>query len=54
MSVAKLVVDKLDVSLGEKVGYNILFEANTGPKTILKYLMDGILLRDVINDPDLY
>ncbi|KAK9461539.1 P-loop containing nucleoside triphosphate hydrolase protein [Lipomyces oligophaga] len=53
MSVAKRVADELDVSLGEEVGYSIRFEDNTSPKTILKYMTDGMLLREAMNDPDL-
>ncbi|KAF8418072.1 pre-mRNA splicing factor ATP-dependent RNA helicase Prp43 [Tirmania nivea] len=53
MSVAKRVADEMDVKLGEEVGYNIRFEDNTGPKTILKYMTDGMLLREAMNDHDL-
>lgn len=51
MSVAKRVADEMDVVLGEEVGYNIRFEDLTGPKTVLKYLTDGMLLREAMNDP---
>ena len=53
MSVAKRVADEMDVTLGEEVGYSIRFEDNTGPKTILKYMTDGMLLREAMNDHDL-
>lgn len=53
MSVAKRVADELDVALGDEVGYNIRFEDNTGPKTILKYMTDGMLLREAMNDHNL-
>ena len=53
MSVAKRVSDEMDVKLGEEVGYSIRFEDNTGPKTILKYMTDGMLLREAMNDHDL-
>ena len=53
MSVAKRVADELDVVLGEEVGYNIRFEDNSGPKTVLKYMTDGMLLREAMNDPNL-
>jgi pre-mRNA-splicing factor ATP-dependent RNA helicase DHX15/PRP43 len=53
MSVAKRVADEMDVNLGEEVGYNIRFEDNTGPKTILKYMTDGMLLREAMNDHNL-
>jgi AAA domain len=53
MSVAKRVADELDVKLGEEVGYSIRFEDVTGPKTILKYMTDGMLLREAMTDPSL-
>ncbi|KAK9471987.1 P-loop containing nucleoside triphosphate hydrolase protein [Dipodascopsis tothii] len=53
MSVAKRVADEMDVSLGEEVGYSIRFEDNTGPNTILKYMTDGMLLREAMNDHNL-
>lgn len=53
MSIAQRVSEELDVQLGEEVGYSIRFEDKTGPKTILKYLTDGMLLREAIHDPDL-
>jgi pre-mRNA-splicing factor ATP-dependent RNA helicase DHX15/PRP43 len=53
MSVAKRVADELDVKLGEEVGYSIRFEDVSGPKTILKYMTDGMLLREAMSDPSL-
>lgn len=53
MSVAQRVADEMDVSLGEEVGYNIRFDNKTSPKTILKYMTDGMLLREAMNDHDL-
>lgn len=53
MSVASRVADEMDVELGEEVGYSIRFENNTGPKTILKYMTDGMLLREAMEDHDL-
>ena len=37
--------------LGEEVGYTIRFEDLTSEKTILKYLTDGMLLRESMVDP---
>lgn len=51
MSVAKRVSEEMDVNLGEEVGYSIRFDEKTGPKTFLKYLTDGMLRREAINDP---
>lgn len=51
MSVAQRVADELDVVLGEQVGYSIRFENLSGPNTILKYLTDGMLLREAMSEP---
>jgi pre-mRNA-splicing factor ATP-dependent RNA helicase DHX15/PRP43 len=53
MSVAQRVANELDVELGEEVGYSIRFENNTGPKTVLKYMTDGQLLREAMHDHDM-
>ncbi|KAI0720859.1 P-loop containing nucleoside triphosphate hydrolase protein [Fomitopsis betulina] len=54
MSVAKRVAAEMDVPLGKQVGYSIRFEDMTEPgTTFLKYMTDGMLLREAMNDPDL-
>ncbi|SJL06819.1 related to PRP43-involved in spliceosome disassembly [Armillaria ostoyae] len=54
MSVAKRVADEMDVQLGRHVGYSIRFEDMTEPgTTFLKYMTDGMLLREAMNDPNL-
>lgn len=53
MSVARRVADEMDVNLGEEVGYSIRFEDVTSQKTILKYMTDGMLLREAMNDSTL-
>ena len=53
MSVAQRVAAELDVTLGEEVGYSIRFEDKTSPSTMLKYMTDGMLLREAMNDHDL-
>eukprot|EP00918_Siedleckia_nematoides_P078760 GHVU01172410.1.p1 GENE.GHVU01172410.1~~GHVU01172410.1.p1 ORF type:complete len:423 (-),score=73.98 GHVU01172410.1:211-1479(-) len=50
MSVAQRVADELDVALGTHVGYTIRFEDNSGPDTRIKYMTDGMLLREAIVD----
>ncbi|KAF9492401.1 P-loop containing nucleoside triphosphate hydrolase protein [Pleurotus eryngii] len=53
-SVAKRVAEEMDVQLGRQVGYSIRFEDMTEPgTTFLKYMTDGMLLREAMNDPDL-
>ena len=42
------------MQLGKEVGYSIRFEDMTEPGvTFLKYMTDGMLLREAMNDPDL-
>ncbi|KAF2401518.1 putative pre-mRNA splicing factor RNA helicase [Trichodelitschia bisporula] len=53
MSVAQRVADELDVKLGEEVGYSIRFEDRTSEKTVLKYMTDGMLLREAMADNNL-
>ncbi|GME66983.1 unnamed protein product [[Candida] boidinii] len=53
MSVAARVADEMDVELGQEVGYSIRFENNTSNKTILKYMTDGMLLREAMEDHEL-
>ncbi|KAH9998704.1 P-loop containing nucleoside triphosphate hydrolase protein [Russula vinacea] len=54
ISTAKRVADEMDVLLGKQVGYSIRFEDMTEPgTTILKYMTDGLLFREAMNDPDL-
>ncbi|GMH71275.1 hypothetical protein TrRE_jg2406, partial [Triparma retinervis] len=63
MSVAKRVSDEVrgtspsgDISvdeLGGKVGYAIRFEDITSEHTAIKYMTDGVLLRESLRDPDL-
>ena len=51
MSVAQRVANEMDVPLGQEVGYSIRFEDCSSPKTILKYMTDGMLLREAMSDP---
>ncbi|CDF36646.1 Predicted pre-mRNA splicing factor ATP-dependent RNA helicase PRP43 [Chondrus crispus] len=50
MSVAKRVAAEMDVRLGDHVGYSIRFEDRTSRETKLKYLTDGMLLREAMKD----
>jgi len=50
-SVAKRVAEEMDVRLGHEVGYSIRFEDMTSPKTIIKYMTDGMMLRECLVDP---
>lgn len=53
MSVAARVSKELDVVLGREVGYSIRFEDCTSRDTVIKYMTDGMLLREFLGEPDL-
>lgn len=53
VSVAQRVADEMDVYLGEEVGYTIRFEDFTSKSTVIKYMTDGVLMRESLNDPEL-
>ncbi|VDM95109.1 unnamed protein product [Thelazia callipaeda] len=53
MSVAKRVAEEMGVELGQECGYAIRFEDCTSENTQIKYMTDGILLRECLSDPDL-
>ncbi|CAD0030300.1 unnamed protein product [Aureobasidium pullulans] len=53
MSVATRVAEEMGVKVGNEVGYSIRFEDATSDKTILKYMTDGMLLREFLTEPDL-
>ncbi|CAG8442898.1 18870_t:CDS:10 [Acaulospora morrowiae] len=51
MSVAARVAEEMGVKLGYEVGYSIRFEDCTTEKTIIKYMTDGMLLREFLTEP---
>jgi len=53
MSVAARVAQEMSVKLGREVGYSIRFEDCTSDKTLIKYMTDGMLLREFMTSPDL-
>ena len=50
---AARVAQELGVKLGEEVGYQIRFENCTSAKTKIRFVTEGVLLRQMINDPAL-
>ena len=50
-SVAKRVAEEMGVVLGEEVGYSIRFDDTSSNQTVIKYLTDGMLLREILVDP---
>ncbi|CAF4599828.1 unnamed protein product [Rotaria sp. Silwood1] len=53
MSVAARVAEEMNVKLGREVGYSIRFEDCSSERTIIKYMTDGMLLREFLSEPDL-
>lgn len=52
-SVAARIADELQVPLGQAVGYQVRFQAQTSPDTLIKVMTDGILLAAIAHDPKL-
>ncbi|XP_048132237.1 probable pre-mRNA-splicing factor ATP-dependent RNA helicase DEAH9 isoform X3 [Rhodamnia argentea] len=50
-AVASRVAEEMGVKLGEEVGYTIRFEDATSTGTLIKFLTDGVLLREMMDDP---
>ncbi|XP_017959671.1 ATP-dependent RNA helicase DHX8 isoform X2 [Drosophila navojoa] len=53
MSVAKRVAEEFGCRLGQEVGYTIRFEDCTSPETVIKYMTDGMLLRECLMEAEL-
>ncbi|KAG8957318.1 hypothetical protein FRC03_010273 [Tulasnella sp. 419] len=53
MSVAARVAEEMGTKVGYEVGYSIRFEDCTSDKTVLKYMTDGMLLREFLTEPSL-
>lgn len=51
VSVAKRVAEEYGCKVGEDVGYTIRFEDKTSRNTRMKYMTDGMLQREALNDP---
>ncbi|XP_002732327.2 ATP-dependent RNA helicase DHX33-like [Saccoglossus kowalevskii] len=51
ITVAQRVAMEMGVELGKQVGYCVRFDDMTSPGTKIKYMTDGMLLREAILDP---
>jgi ATP-dependent RNA helicase DHX8/PRP22 len=51
MSVAERVAQEVGCKVGQEVGYTIRFEDKTSRDTLIKYMTDGMLLRECLVDP---
>eukprot|EP00158_Paraphelidium_tribonemae_P004509 Partr_v1_DN26795_c0_g1_i2_m8449 putative DEAH (Asp-Glu-Ala-His) box polypeptide len=50
ISLARRVAEEFGTELGDAVGYTIRFEDKTSSSTKIKYMTDGMLLREILND----
>ncbi|KAI5171627.1 pre-mRNA-splicing factor ATP-dependent RNA helicase DHX15/PRP43 [Nematocida sp. LUAm3] len=50
ISIAKRVSQEMKATLGELVGYSVRFEEKVSENTMIRYVTDGTLLRDFIDD----
>ena len=46
---SKRVAEEFGCQLGEEVGYAIRFEDCTSSETVIKYMTDGMLLRETVS-----
>ena len=53
VSVAQRVAYELKSDVGDLVGYTIRFEDKTSNKTKIKFVTDGVLLRECMSNPSL-
>ena len=53
MSVAARVAEERGTRLGTEVGYSVRFEHKVSDKTKIKFMTDGMLLRELVSDPTL-
>ncbi|KAH7721286.1 ATP-dependent RNA helicase DHX8 [Aphelenchoides avenae] len=53
ISVARRVSEEMGCRLGDQVGYTIRFEDSTSDQTLIKYMTDGMLLRECLRDANL-
>lgn len=53
ITVAKRVAEERGTKLGDEVGYSVRFDECTSPNTYIKFLTDGMLLREAMIDREL-
>lgn len=54
VSMATRVSDERGTTMGDEVGYTIRFDDRTSSKTQLRYITDGIFVRQCVADPYLF
>ncbi|KAJ8280174.1 hypothetical protein GJAV_G00051430 [Gymnothorax javanicus] len=53
ITVAHRVSQEMGCSLGKEVGYQVRFDDCSTENTVIKYMTDGCLLREILSDPSL-
>lgn len=53
MSLASRVSEEFGCKMGDQVGYSIRFEDCSSEKTIIKFMTDGMMLREFLMEPDM-
>lgn len=53
VTVAARVADERDTEIGNEVGYSVRFDDNTSSSTRIKYMTDGVLVRECLHDSKL-
>ncbi|XP_060799719.1 probable ATP-dependent RNA helicase DHX40 [Neoarius graeffei] len=53
ITVAQRVSQEMGVGLGHQVGYQVRFDDCTTKDTLIKYMTDGCMLREILTDPSL-
>lgn len=51
ISLAARVAAERKVAIGKQVGYSVRFDDNTSSETRIKYVTDGMLIRELLSDP---
>lgn len=50
INLAKRVADEVGTPIGQKVGYSIRFDDTSSKDSLIKYMTDGIMLRELLSD----
>ena len=53
ISLANRVASEMNTKAGQTVGYKVRFEEKLSKETHIKYITDGMLIREAIADPEL-
>ncbi|KAH9582227.1 DEAD/DEAH box helicase domain [Trypanosoma melophagium] len=54
MSVAERVAQEMGTRCGSIAGYKVRFDDHSGPLTRVLFVTDGMMLKELVNDPDLH